>query len=127
MNAQKTFDTVATHLIRQGRRSTATVNGSTDCAYRGRGGRKCAVGCLVPDDLYDPEMEGLAAWALYRFPKLWKRIKEHEDLLVKLQTLHDERVPRTWHAELGLLAQYFGLNVDALERAVWEREQGVRT
>lgn len=51
---QGIFDRVAKHLIAQGR--PAMMN-QFDCAYRGKGGRSCGIGCLIPDDLYDPEME----------------------------------------------------------------------
>lgn len=30
------------------------------CAFRGRGFRKCAVGMLIPDELYKPECESFA-------------------------------------------------------------------
>lgn len=52
---QETFDTVCEFLINQGRGAVA-ADGS--CAYRGEGGSKCAVGCLIPDDAYNPAWEG---------------------------------------------------------------------
>lgn len=33
------------------------------CAYRGEDGRRCAIGHAIPDDRYDPEVEGLPASA----------------------------------------------------------------
>lgn len=32
--------------------------GGAGCVYRGEEGRKCAVGHCIPDDVYDPMMEG---------------------------------------------------------------------
>jgi hypothetical protein len=56
MTEQKIFDTVALHLIKQGKQSIDAAKGM--CLYRGPNGLKCAVGCLIPDKVYRPEMEG---------------------------------------------------------------------
>lgn len=52
MNAQETFNKVAEHLLRQGRkaleRDTPSYWGN-NCRYRTPDGLACAVGCLIPD------------------------------------------------------------------------------
>ena len=53
MTQQQIFDKVATHLLTQGAKS---MMGDT-CRYRGSNGAKCAVGCLIKDDHYDPILE----------------------------------------------------------------------
>ena len=58
------------HLIKQGRASTRKRTG---CAYRGDDNTMCAVGCLISDEEYVPEMENLTAiqvayWHLSAFP-----------------------------------------------------------
>lgn len=53
MTKQEIYDTVCAHLAQQKRR--AFENGS--CRYRTSDGLKCAIGCLIPDDLYDPRMD----------------------------------------------------------------------
>lgn len=64
MTTQETFDTVFRHLVKQGRRSMTTQasygeNRDTErCSYRGKGGTSCAIGCLIPDELYSPDIEG---------------------------------------------------------------------
>lgn len=55
-DSQAVFNTVAEHLLRQGRKSLDNFA----CAYRGENGAKCAVGVVIPDTLYEPEIEGLA-------------------------------------------------------------------
>jgi len=55
MNAQDIFNTVTVHLFTQGR--PAMKDGQ--CSYRGDMGTSCAVGCLIPDDEYDPAMDDL--------------------------------------------------------------------
>lgn len=42
-------------VVDQGRPS---INDDTTCMYRGLGGARCAVGWMIPDEHYLPEMEG---------------------------------------------------------------------
>lgn len=97
MTPQEIFDTVVAHLRRQGRRAvTGVYNG---CAYRTSDGLRCAVGCLISDELYKPEMEGVAVGNLVEdFPDLPGWMREHADLLSELQGFHDN--PTSW-AEQG--------------------------
>lgn len=87
LTPQKIFDTVATHLFTQGERSYDRSDPEV-CLYRGPNGLKCAVGVLIPDELYDPEMEGLAAWhAIPHESDLFENI----ELLRSLQHVHDDQ------------------------------------
>jgi hypothetical protein len=52
--AQQAYETIRAHLIQQGRPATDPRTGS--CFYRHEG-LKCAVGCLIDDDAYEPVME----------------------------------------------------------------------
>lgn len=53
---QEIFDAAYKGLASQGFvRSLAEVG----CAYRGAEGRRCAIGFLIPDEKYSPELEGL--------------------------------------------------------------------
>ena len=61
MTYQEIFDKVATHLLTQNARSWAPSFPYRACAYRGIGGLKCAIGCLIPDERYSVELEGKAA------------------------------------------------------------------
>lgn len=59
MTPQDIFDTVAAHLYKQNKRSykgNARMSGGF-CVYRSPEGLKCAVGCLIPDEDYDPRMD----------------------------------------------------------------------
>lgn len=62
MTGQEIFDTVARHLFKQGHQA---IGDDGMCAYRGIGGDKCAVGCLIPDEFYDPFIEGASAALLF--------------------------------------------------------------
>lgn len=64
MTKQEVFDKVVRGLASQGYQTS--MRGGT-CKYRGEGGRKCALGHLIPDALYVPCMDepgpaGLAAF-----------------------------------------------------------------
>lgn len=58
--AQQIFDTTLNHLRKQG---VAAVSFIGHCRYRGENGTSCAVGCLIPEEAYAFELEGLRAGA----------------------------------------------------------------
>lgn len=63
---QKTFDLIWKGLEAQDwQKSRDQKYGNTACAYRGEGGRKCAAGILIPDELYKKEFEGWTVSSLY--------------------------------------------------------------
>ncbi len=53
MTNQEIFDKVSEFLIKQGKPCMTDVG----CTYRGPDGLKCAVGCVLPDELYHPGMD----------------------------------------------------------------------
>lgn len=67
LTSQEAFNEVWKHFVveknKPGMGRASEEDGEPDhevfvCKYRGENGTKCAVGCLIPDDLYDPSMEG---------------------------------------------------------------------
>lgn len=56
LTKQEMFDIFVPAIIKQGRKSMRNTV-STWCAYRSHDGLKCAVGMLIPDELYTPEWE----------------------------------------------------------------------
>jgi hypothetical protein len=56
MNMLEVFNKVEAHLLAQGVRSMKYLD---MCAYRGAGGLRCAVGCLIKDEFYHESLEGL--------------------------------------------------------------------
>ena len=83
---QKIINRVYSFLVKQG--GPALTNDSR-CAYRGEGGKKCAVGCLIPDSMYSTEMEDKSVKCLcigHLVPEVWKN---DLGLLVLLQCAHD--------------------------------------
>lgn len=96
---QEVFDYVIGHLVSQGRQSIdkKAKGGWVPCAYRGENGAKCAVGALIPDEIYDDGMEGSPVDMLIeQFPRecVITGIIKHANLLIDLQKLHDDS--RVW-------------------------------
>lgn len=112
---------VARHLILQNARSY-----DQDCMYRSEKGLTCAVGCLVSDAEYDPEMEGInisgAIFAKFNIEAL------RRSLLNSLQVVHDSIMPYQWHSELMSVCHRYSLDTAALkaviDAATSERQAG---
>ena len=88
LSAQETFNKVTTHLLAQGVSSMSSVAAAG--RYRSEDGKKCAVGCLIPDQIYSPSMEkcGSDLKALSGFPGM-SNLLDQQTLLRELQKLHD--------------------------------------
>lgn len=118
MTNQEIFDKVATHLLTQKAKSMAIISDDYSCAYRGDDGLKCAVGCLIPDDKYDPTMEGhVAKTVLALFPRA---INVHAylsaDLLDELRKVHDVMEVDMWYKGLNDVADHYNLDASVLEQ-----------
>lgn len=119
MDKQEVFDKVARHLLTQNSRALFDPdNELSGCAYRAEGGKSCAVGCLIPDDLYDEKMENVPAGRLaVEFPKLRKlfNFDNSSIFLSLLQSIHDSRDVRSWFYELFTFAQKHNLDNSILK------------
>jgi len=97
MTLQEIFDKVVQHARTQGRKSL-TADG--ECVYRSPDGYKCFIGALIPDAVYVPKMEGIAAGALVEFYPttyyLFAGIDSNS--LSTLQEIHDTLVVEVWEA-----------------------------
>lgn len=119
MNEQEIFDTVLDHLAKQKKRS---VQGSS-CVYRSQTGLKCAVGCLIPDELYVPTMENETVGTLLaEFPALPEWMRKHRGLLTALQTTHDRHdswgSPEAMRAGLQEVAWRYNLDGSKIDLTV---------
>lgn len=127
---QKIFNKVATHLLKQNEKA---LNCHDACQYRGDGGTSCALGCLIPDDLYAKRLEGhsIRGSVLDDFDS---KFLDEEDIpdpefkkivyratgaksvhdfvfLACLQSLHDNDEPNEWADELKGLARRYKLKM----------------
>lgn len=126
MDTQTAFDIVLNHLWHQN--APAWDKGSQQCWYRNEeNGTRCAIGCLIPDDLYCRTMEGRGVYELLVvFPKLkelppFKALDVGHDrpLHVALQQMHDDLAagdPELFRDDLRdnamALAHDYGLTVN---------------
>lgn len=116
MNTQQAFDIMVAHLRQQGRPSRYDAAG---CAYRGPDGLKCAVGALIPDELYRDNMEGRTIRTLlisdrdayHKLSRLLDRVDVQ--LLEEMQTIHDHNEPKQWEKAFKYVAEEFNLNYTA--------------
>lgn len=78
--------------------------------YRAHG-LKCAVGCLIPDELYTPSIEGLMVGELdpKYLPEVDPLDGEAFDLLDELQHLHDKEPEDIWAEELERVREEYNL------------------
>lgn len=123
MNKQEIFDKVAKHLIQQG---CASVHEElNECRYRTDEGLMCAVGCLIPDEIYKRNMEGLAAEDLLRaFPEveefLGVEVNEDRCFISTLQHAHDNHLSSSpkgmeaWKTRMCRIAEEFSLDCSVL-------------
>ena len=104
MTAQEIFDQVVRHLLTQRRRATGSGDRNGLCSYRTPEGLRCAVGCLIPDDVYTPDMEDKGIDDLIEDWEELSWMREHEKLLSKLQYVHDNEDVDDWEKELAQVA-----------------------
>ncbi len=117
LTKQQVFDKVTTHLLTQREKAVdgCLGNGTPRCLYRAPNGRKCAVGGLIPDSLYDPGMEEkdanllLTEWP-FALAKAGLNRADHWHLLNRLQCTHDNVDPHLWHRSLRDVALCFELD-----------------
>lgn len=91
MKKQEVFNTVLRHLAKM---TDQAVDGAA-CCYRTPEGNSCAVGCLINDDEYNPDMEGSGVAGLGLM--LPERLRGCVGLLKALQMIHDD--PRNWERD----------------------------
>jgi len=94
---EEVFEYIKHHLLTQMKKC---VNDRGLCLYRNEQGLKCAAGCLIPDDLYNPDLEHERWSALVRqqFAPA-----DHKQLIQRMQYMHDERPVSDWKLALDKL------------------------
>lgn len=105
MNKQEIFTKVKNHLLTQMEKSWNKV--VAGCAYRAPNGLMCAVGCLIPDELYTPKMETRIydQEFIEKFPEVGKLFdKGTLGFLGELQRIHDYYYAKDWKNQLQKFA-----------------------
>lgn len=93
MNRQEVFDTVYKHLVSQKKISAIAIDQEKVCRYRTSNGDKCAIGCLIPDELYDSIIEGYEVTSkivVDVVKKIYPDVTKQDLFFLKdLQNVHD--------------------------------------
>lgn len=115
LSAIEVFERVSSHLLIQNRRAGSMV---ASCMYRvPNTSLRCAVGCLIPDDKYSSDFEGISyvpiseleigasAELALSLGRLISAVESevgtgHTSLLRELQTIHDVSPPSEWSIKL---------------------------
>jgi hypothetical protein len=118
MTNQEAFTKVVQHLRQQGERSIREEDEALRCRYRGEDGKMCAIGCLIPDEEYEPSMEGKAIETLLRrregtFAPSLEEVSL--SLLGALQRVHDGVEVCNWETALLCVALLYDLKMPPLE------------
>jgi hypothetical protein len=114
---QEVFNKVKAHLLFQKQRSVCkperALPKEATCAYRGDGGLKCAVGCLISDEAYTPEIELNYSDSSIVRDALTKSGIEMTDtmrlMIGRLQRIHDAAPVEHWEAHLNDVAKDYNL------------------
>jgi hypothetical protein len=120
MNLQEIFQTARDHLLAQDARAIENDEDGEElgCRYLAPDGKKCAVGCLIKPEAYNPFIEGLAVSGVYDYQNDAKALALRSALLAsgidtdaegvrwllgRLQYVHDDCEPSEWRHALRLV------------------------
>jgi hypothetical protein len=117
LTKQEIFTKAYAGLKSQGfERSTGGRRGA--CMYRGENGMKCAVGWPIPDDKYDPTIEGTSACDMVVINGLedhfdiWTDSSNY-DFIINLQECHDKgKTPAMMERNLRHFAKLHELKIE---------------
>ena len=89
---QQMFDFMVNHLRSQGKPSVNTLDQSCEplCMYRGSNGLMCAIGCMIPDSLYDSDLEGESVSMYLRVVGVSREAGTRSFLSMAQPYLHDD-------------------------------------
>lgn len=112
--AQKLFNRVCRHLLRQNKQA---LNEDRECVYRAPDGCRCGVGGVLPNRLYKKEFEGTQIVFLMRdHPEVRDYFgDENSSLLSSIQYVHDNFQPHEWPARLAIVAERHSLTVPSVK------------
>ena len=124
IDEEELFCRIANHMLFQGRKSQSPDRKS--CRYRSEDDLSCAVGCMIPDSRYNPEIELKPVTDPIVRRCLPFKTEGVLSLLFALQEVHDNFRVDEWESRLKEIAEdhYFqwppaipergleGLNID---------------
>ncbi len=126
MTSQEIFDTVAAHLLKQGKRALRSGLAGASCVYRATDGCKCAVGCVIPDEFYEGRFEHHGVrFVLEESQELYRLLGGSELLLNYLQRIHDCEDVQKWPSLLKACADRPNIKLSSAVVDTCERAPGI--
>ena len=116
MTNQEAFARMVLHLRQQGRKSVESRGGIDFCRYRTKDGSRCAVGVLITDEMYRPEMEEQIAtggFGGYDVRNLLLKLGVNPAFAQIMQGVHDGVKPSQWEENFQAVAEAFNLTLPA--------------
>ena len=114
MSVNEIFYKVQKHLLKQNKKALDRVG---SCQYRTDSGLSCAVGCLIPDQIYavlDIEGRGVCDLSSDVLTPIigvhYAKARRKLDLLGGLQNIHDAYQPSAWPEELAKIKHDFDIS-----------------
>lgn len=104
---QKTFNKAVTTLLRQNKKSID--ENSNTCLYRGPNGTRCGAGALIPNRLYNKNMEGTICCFPNPVAQIIENLGYDTCLARKIQQIHDNYSVHQWKIKFRELAEEEGL------------------
>jgi hypothetical protein len=115
MSTKEIFYKVKNHLLEQGEKSETSPGG--DCVLRTKEGLSCAIGCLIPENKYFPELEDCTLEGTELSEALNhvvgvapKKVVLKQLLLGVLMRVHDEYDVDEWEYRLERVKEEFGIS-----------------
>lgn len=119
LTLQEIFDRVVRHARKQGCKSLGMWKPGHPgaCAYRGDGGTKCFMGALIPDEVYDPRIEGCSVPSSRGLINRILRdsgvdVITHAEPLAHLQKIHDRYAVKDWESAFQFFSQKYDLSLE---------------
>ena len=124
---QEAFDKVVRHLVAQGR---PAINANGSCAYLSEDGRKCAAGCLIPEDVINLDFGGTWPELRATYPNLKLELIAEYTLVNFMQAAHDHksRHPawrKSWAQQMLICAKTYNIDPSVLNELVTQEWQDV--
>lgn len=110
---QETFDTVATFLLKQGGPAYDTYKKC--CQFKTFDNKKCAAGCLIPDNKYYEELENYPIVSCEGLTKKLLKELEYDPIFVRgLQIIHDRNFEswKNWKPDMIDFAKNHNLSTE---------------
>lgn len=111
---QKTFTKIVNHLRKQNCKS---INNKNICLYRGPNSTMCAAGCLIPDSLYDQDLENRSVIndiTLTKVGELILKLNYCPIIASKLQGVHDNYNIDSWEEHFSMIAEIYYLKLEEI-------------